>query len=103
MDRHVPDITAKFSAKVDKGGRIILPAALRKLLELEAGDNVILRVEDGDRVRLTTMSQTMREIHELARSVVRPGDTLVSEEFIEQKRREAAKENAEFDVHADSA
>jgi len=69
-------------------GRLVIPAAMRKALGMEAGGVLNLRVENGELRASTTRSRILRA-QERAKRYVKPG-TLVSEE-LSAERREAAK------------
>ncbi|MBS0350396.1 MAG: AbrB/MazE/SpoVT family DNA-binding domain-containing protein [Proteobacteria bacterium] len=49
-------------AKLKQGGRLIIPAAYRKALNLHTGDELIMRIEDGE-LRLFRQSQALQRIH----------------------------------------
>ncbi len=80
---------ATYQAKVIDGGRIVLPAPLRRRLALKTGDAVSIIDGDG-RVELMTPRLALDRIREL----VRPYKTDVSivDELIADRRREAAAE-----------
>ena len=72
------------------GGRIQVPASVRRELELVDGDTVTIRVVDGElRVR-PTRGWLARAQRELARDI--PQDILLSEELIADRRAEASRE-----------
>ena len=74
--------------KMNENGRVVIPASFRKALGIEAGDEVILRLED-DELRITTMEGRIRAAQRRARKYLKPGVSLVDELIAE--RREAAK------------
>jgi len=74
--------------KINDNGRIVIPAAYRQALGVEAGDEVILRIED-DELRITTMKRKIERAQRRIRQYVKPGVSLVDELIAE--RREAAK------------
>ena len=39
--------------RVNENGRVVIPAAFRKALGIKVGDEVVLRVQDGE-LRITT-------------------------------------------------
>jgi AbrB family looped-hinge helix DNA binding protein len=74
--------------RINQNGRVVIPAAFRKALGIEAGDEVILRMED-DELRITTMKRRIERARRHIRRYVKPGVSLADELIAE--RREAAK------------
>ena len=75
---------------VGEGGRIVIPAKLRRAMGLKPGDSVTLRLEDGD-LRVTTRREAIRRARRLLRQYVPEGVSLV-DELSAEKRREASLE-----------
>jgi AbrB family looped-hinge helix DNA binding protein len=73
---------------VNENGRVVIPAPYRKALGIKAGDEVILRMEDGE-LRITTTQRRIERAQRRVRQYVKPGVSLVDELIAE--RREAAK------------
>lgn len=82
--------TTKSSARIGEGGRIVIPAEIRKELDFNVGDKVMLRVVDGE-LRVCTVAQAIRRAQEIARTHIPPGRSLV-DELIAERRAEAARE-----------
>ena len=76
--------------RLNENGRVVIPAAFRKALEIKPGDEVILRMDDGE-LRITTMKQRMERAQRRARQYVKPGVSLV-DELIAERREEAKRE-----------
>ena len=74
--------------RVNENGRVVIPAAFRKALGIEVGDEVVLRLQ-GDELRITTQQRRIQRAQRRARQYVKPGTSLVRELLAE--RREAAK------------
>jgi AbrB family looped-hinge helix DNA binding protein len=81
-------MTAEARVRLNENGRVVIPAAFRKALGVNAGDEVILRFED-DELRITTMKKRIERAQRHARKYVKPGVSLADELIAE--RREAAK------------
>lgn len=77
--------------KIISGGRVQLPAYVRRRLSLAEGDTVLIEVVDGE-VHLRPLSAAVRRIQERVRPFVRPGHSVV-DELIADRRREAARED----------
>ena len=79
---------AEVRLRVNENGRIVLPAAFRKALNIRPGDQVLARLED-DEVRITTLKHRIEQAQRHVRQFVKPGRSLADELIAE--RREAAK------------
>jgi AbrB family looped-hinge helix DNA binding protein len=73
---------------INENGRIVIPAAMRKALNVKAGDALLLHFENGS-LKITTRMQRIREAQEMVRKALGPNADLV-DGFIAE-RREAAK------------
>ena len=81
-------MNAETRMRVNENGRVVIPASYRKMLGINAGDEVILRMED-DELRITTMKRRLERAQRRIRQYVKPGVSLADELIAE--RREAAK------------
>ncbi len=80
----------EISAKIADGGRLVIPAEYRRALGLEPGDEVIIRMEDGE-LRIMTRAEAVRRAQALVRQHVEKGRSLVGE-LSAERRTEAARE-----------
>ena len=78
-------------ARINENGRVVIPASFRKALGINAGDEVVLRLED-DELRIMTMKHRIARAQRLVRKYVKPGVSLV-DELIAERRAEARKES----------
>lgn len=76
--------------KLAEGGRIVIPAEYRKALGLKVGDEVILRLAEGE-LRVLTPRQAILRAQQLVRRYVPEGHSLV-DELIAERRAEAGRE-----------
>jgi AbrB family looped-hinge helix DNA binding protein len=81
-------LTAK--AKVTEGGRIVIPAPMRKALGIKVGKNVTLVLDDQG-LHVSTRETALRRIDELMKDKIDPNRSVV-DEFIRERREEAANE-----------
>jgi len=83
-------MTMKVEARtrLNENGRLVIPASFRKALEINPGDELILRLED-DELRLTTLKHRIARAQRNARKYIPRGVSLADELIAE--RREAAK------------
>jgi len=83
-------IDAEARLRINENGRVVIPAAFRKALGINAGDEVVLRMED-DELRITTLKRRLERAQRLVRKHVKPGASLV-DELIAERREEAKNE-----------
>jgi AbrB family looped-hinge helix DNA binding protein len=93
-DHDLPEVTARVWTKVGEGGRVVIPAEIRRLIGVKEGDRILLLVEDGE-LHVITVSQGIKRAQELARPYVRPGVSIV-DELIAERRAEVACEDQEL-------
>jgi AbrB family looped-hinge helix DNA binding protein len=85
-----PISTDAYHVKVDPAGRVVVPAAIRTQLNIHTGDTLVMRPNNGA-LELRTYAQLVRDAQDYFCSFVPPG-RILSEELIEERRREAEKE-----------
>ena len=78
--------------RLNENGRLVIPASFRKALEIKPGDEVILRLEEGE-LRMTTLRHRIARAQRNARKYIPRGVSLADELIAE--RREAAKRDLE--------
>lgn len=76
--------------KLGKGGRIVIPAAMRKLIGVSEGDELILRYRVG-RLEVMTVRQAVQEAQNLVSRYV-PEDRRLVDELLAERRAEAEHE-----------
>ena len=80
----------EYKTQIAKGGRLVVPAKLRKALQLEVGDEVVLRLENSS-LRLIPLHQAVSLAQDVVRKYVPEGVSLV-DELIQARRAEAKDE-----------
>ena len=80
----------EFKVQVHSGGRFVLPSKLRKELQIKAGDEIVLSLEDGS-VRLIPLHQAVRIAQQTVKKYVPKGTSLV-EDLIQARKEETAHE-----------
>ena len=73
--------------KVTQGGRIVIPAEMRKQLGIEIGEEVNLTLED-DSVKISTQKIALRRIQEAVK-LFGQHDVSIVDELIADRRKEA--------------
>lgn len=81
MDR--PTMKNATRARIDADGRLVIPASIRKELGINAGDELILRI-DHDELRITSLRRRLEHARGLVREHIRPGTSLVDELIAER-------------------
>ena len=78
------------TAKIAQGGRILIPAEMRRQLDMEIGENVNLEVENGS-LKVTSSRAALSRLQRRLKKLVPEGVSLV-DELIVERRRDAANE-----------
>lgn len=76
--------------KIGPGGRVVIPAAMRRALGLGVDDPVQLVVK-GDELHVVPRDVAYRRVQKFVQSLVPPGVSLV-DELIKDRKREAEME-----------
>ncbi|MXZ45595.1 MAG: AbrB/MazE/SpoVT family DNA-binding domain-containing protein [Chloroflexi bacterium] len=76
--------------KIDKNGRVFIPAEYRKELGLNPGDRVVVQL-DGHELRILSQLEGIRRAQEIVARYIPPDRSLV-DELIAERRAEAARE-----------
>jgi len=85
-------------AKVIAGGKIVIPAELRREFGIKDGDSLTIeRDADGNMV-LKTYAQVVKEVQAKFRSMLGNRKGSLVDELIADRRAEAAMEDAEFEA-----
>lgn len=78
-------------ARISDVGGVVIPAAYRRELGIQPGDNVILYLENGE-VHIITPRRVIEHAQEMVRCYVPEGRSLV-DESIAERRAEAERES----------
>ena len=90
--KHSRDMsTMRTSVKLDSAGRLVVPAIYRKIMGMKARDEVMMRLEN-DELRVFSREVAVERARALVRKYF-PGDEPLSDQFISQRRAEAASED----------
>jgi antitoxin PrlF len=76
--------------RVGSNGRFVIPSEVRKMLGLEEGDELLVRVVD-DEIRITTPEAAIARAQRIVRRHVAAHHSLV-DELISERREEATEE-----------
>ena len=78
-------VNTETRQRVNENGRVVIPAAFRKALGINIGDEVVLRMED-DELRITTLKRRVERAQRLVRKHVKRGTSLVDELIAERRK-----------------
>ena len=82
-----------YTSRLEKSGRILIPAAVRHRLGLREGSEVIVRVEESGQLQVTSRAQALARVQSELGKYVGP-DRALADELIAERRAEAERENA---------
>ncbi len=77
-------------AKLNANGRVVIPAAVRKALDLRSGDELLMRVEEGE-LRLSTRRQALARARRMIRRYIQSDEDL-TQSLIDDRREQAERE-----------
>ena len=80
-----------FPIQLGDRGRLVLPAPIRKRLNLREGDQLVVTVQPDGSLRLTSPAQIVRETRGLYRTA---GRRSLAAELIAERRAEAKREKS---------
>jgi AbrB family looped-hinge helix DNA binding protein len=85
MRSKVANTHEAFSVRVGARGRLVLPAKIRRQLDLEEGDRVLFTVEQPGVLRMTTAREVVRRARGALREAT--GDRDLVAELLAERRR----------------
>ena len=74
----------EIRTQINKNGRVIIPARLRKALDLQPGDDIVMRLEN-DSIRMIPLRQAVELAQKKVRRYIPEGTSLVDELFAARK------------------
>jgi AbrB family looped-hinge helix DNA binding protein len=81
------------TSKLNNNGRIVIPSEIRSRMGIKPGDTLFLTLE-GNVLKVESQLARIRRIQESMRALI-PGDRLLSDELIAERREEARREMEE--------
>lgn len=82
---------SQVAARIVNGGRVVIPAEYRRALGVKEGDEVIIKLIDGE-VHITTRLQELRRAQDIVAHYAGNDDKSWSDELINERRAEAKHE-----------
>lgn len=88
-----------YHAKVIAGGKIVIPAELRREFGIKDGDSLVIERDDKGGLVLKTYAQVVAEVQAEFRALLPPDYTgSLVDELLADRREAAARENAELEA-----
>lgn len=82
------------TARLEKSGRILIPAVVRRHLGLSEGSQVLVKVEESGALRVASRSQALAKVRQEIRKYIPAGQDLAAE-LIRDRRAEVARDDEE--------
>jgi AbrB family looped-hinge helix DNA binding protein len=83
-----------YTTRLEKSGRILIPAAVRRRLGLSEGSQVLVKVEDSGTLEIASRSQALAKARDEIRKYIPAGRDL-ADELIRDRRAEAERDDPE--------
>ena len=83
-----------YTTRLEKSGRILIPAAVRRQLGRSEGSQVLVKVEEPGTLQVTSRSQALARVREEIRKYIPAGQDLAGE-LIRDRRAEVEREDQE--------
>jgi AbrB family looped-hinge helix DNA binding protein len=84
------DTTQEIRIRINENGRVVIPATFRKVLGIDCGDEIVLRVED-DELRITSLKNRLARAQKRIAPYLKKGTSL-SQELIAERRAASRRE-----------
>ena len=82
----------EIRTQLDVHGRVLIPAIIRKKMNLKPGDTLTLRATEEE-IKMVSMKSVIREAQELIKKYKKPEESLV-DSFIKMRRQESQLEES---------
>ncbi len=80
-----------IAARIAENGRITIPLNVRAALGLERGGPVVLEVVEGE-LHVRSVARSMERARAVSQRIVAGGEGVSVDDFLADRRREAARE-----------
>ena len=79
------------AVKIIEGGKLVIPAAMRRAMGIARGDTVVLELLPEGELRVRPLASAVREVQAIVRKSVKPGRSLANE-LMRERKRDAVRE-----------
>ena len=80
-----------YTTRLEKSGRILIPAVVRRRLGLSQGASVLVKVEESGALHIASRSQSLAKVREEIRKYI-PAHSDLVKELIQDRRQEVERE-----------
>lgn len=84
-------VMSTLQARIEPGNKIVLPSRVLKELNVEEGNGIEFRVENGAVQIVPSVHERVQRLQERMKKYIKPGHSIV-DELIAERRAEAEKE-----------
>jgi AbrB family looped-hinge helix DNA binding protein len=85
------EVTLAQSVKIIEGGKLVIPAAMRRAMGISRGDTVVVELLPEGELRVRPLASAIREAQEIVRNSVKRGRSL-ADELMRERKEDAARE-----------
>ena len=86
------------AVKIIEGGKLVIPAAMRRAMGIGRGDTVVVELLPDGELRVRPLASAVREAQEIVRKSVRP-DRSLADELMRERNRETVRVLAPSLIH----
>ena len=83
--------TLARAVKIIEGGKLVIPAAMRRAMGIARGDTVVVELLSDGELRVRPLASAIREAQEVVRKAVK-GDRSLADELMRERKRDAVRE-----------
>lgn len=81
-----------YHAKMIAGGKIVVPAEVRRELGVKDGDSIVIERDERGQFILKTYAQVVKEVQAAFKSMIGPYEGSMIDALVAEREREAAEE-----------
>ena len=78
----------EFHVTINENGRLVIPAPIRKELNIQKGDELVINLSDDNDIRIQTVKNSLKNLQNILTAKKLP----LSQELIKMRRNEAKNE-----------
>ena len=84
-------VTLAQAVKIIEGGKLVIPAAMRRAMGIARGDTVVVELLSDGELRVRPLASAIREAQEIVRKSISP-DRRLADELMRERKRDAVRE-----------